>query len=295
MSYCNNLPSCSASTVFHDRSELEIDPYLLRACIGSGNGPGVPPLTFIPYGTPSAPTPSPTPTATRTPTWTTTPGGPTPTPTRTPTPGGPTLTPTPTPTPAPGGPPVPTGVSASDGAFTDRVRVTWNAPAGTTGYWVYRNTTASPPASEMAWVGSPGYVDSAAVPGQNYWYWVRAGNVSAWSTYSAYDTGFRAIGPVPTPTRTPTPPAGLTASFAFAPGAPFAGATVQFTDTSTGASAWDWSFGDGTRSSARNPVHTYAARGTYTVVLWVSNGVGSSQTTKTITVGARARRNSSGR
>jgi PKD repeat protein len=102
--------------------------------------------------------------------------------------------------------------------------------------------------------------------------------------------------PSPTPTRTPTPPpGGLTASFAFAPSAPFAGATVRFTDTSIGATTWTWTFGDGSQSSVRNPSHTYAARGTYTATLRVSNGVGSSQTTKSVTVGARARRNFSGR
>jgi PKD repeat protein len=87
----------------------------------------------------------------------------------------------------------------------------------------------------------------------------------------------------------------LTASFAFAPSAPFTGATVRFTDTSIGATTWTWTFGDGSQSSVRNPSHTYAARGTYTATLRVSNGVGSSQTTKSVTVGARARRNFSGR
>jgi len=202
--------------------------------------------------------------------------------------------PTPTPTPTPGGPPVPTGVSASDGTFTDRVRITWNASAGATGYWIYRNTTASPPATEIAGVFSPGYDDSTAVPGQTYWYWVRAGNVSGWSTYSAYDTGFRATTPVPTPTPT-SPPGGLTAAFTFLPQAPTAGQQVQFTDASSGATAWIWAFGDGSQSSVRNPSHTYAVRGTYTVTLRVSDGVGSSLTTKTITVGARARRHFSTR
>jgi PKD repeat protein len=174
-------------------------------------------------------------------------------------------------------------VSASDGTFTDRVRITWNASAGATGYWVYRNTTASPPATEIAWVGSPGYDDMTAVAGQTYWYWVRAGNASGWSTYSAYDTGYRATGAVPTPT--PTPKAGgFAASFTFSPAAPTQGQEIQFTDTSTGASEWDWDFGDGTRSSKRSPVHTYAVRGTYTVVLWVGNGLNWSQALKTVTV-----------
>jgi PKD repeat protein len=59
---------------------------------------------------------------------------------------------------------------------------------------------------------------------------------------------------------------------------------VQFTDTSSGASTWDWDFGDGSRASVRNPMHTYAVRGTYTVVLWVGNGVNWSQGVKTVTV-----------
>jgi hypothetical protein len=203
-------------------------------------------------------------------------------------------TPTPTPTTVPGGPPVPTGVSASDGTFTDRVRITWNASAGATGYWIYRNTTASPPATEIAWVGSPGYDDSTAVPGQTYWYWVRAGNASGWSTYSAADIGYRATSTGPTPTPTP-PPGGFSASFTFSPATPTQGQQVHFTDSSSGAASWDWSFGDGTRSSAHNPVHTYAARGTYTVVLWVSNGASSAQATKTVNVAARARRHLSRR
>ena len=65
---------------------------------------------------------------------------------------------------------------------------------------------------------------------------------------------------------------------------------VQFTDTSSGASIWDWDFGDGSRASVRNPLHTYAVRGTYTVVLWVGNGVNWSQSTKTVTVIAQVRR-----
>jgi len=205
-------------------------------------------------------------------------------------------TPTPTPTTVPGGPPVPTGVSASDGTFSDRVRILWNASAGATGYWIYRNTTASPPATEIAWVGSPGYDDTTAIAGQTYWYWVRAGNASGWSAYSASDTGFRATGALPTPTPTSTPPpGGLAASFTFLPTTPTQGQQIQFTDSSSGASSWDWSFGDGTRSSARNPVHSYVARGTYTVVLWVSNGPSSSQATKTVIVAARARRHLSKR
>lgn len=45
------------------------------------------------------------------------------------------------------------------------------------------------------------------------------------------------------------------------------GSPVSFTDNSTGAVAYYWSFGDGGLSSVQNPVYTYADTGTYTVQL----------------------------
>jgi len=53
--------------------------------------------------------------------------------------------------------------------------------------------------------------------------------------------------------------------------------TVQFTDQSTGnVTAWLWNFGDGNTSAVKNPIHTYAAVGNYTVTLNVSNAYGNS-------------------
>ena len=50
---------------------------------------------------------------------------------------------------------------------------------------------------------------------------------------------------------------------------------VQFTDTSSDAdgsiASWSWSFGDGTTSSVQDPLHTYAAAGTYNVTLTVTD------------------------
>lgn len=47
--------------------------------------------------------------------------------------------------------------------------------------------------------------------------------------------------------------------------------TVAFTNTSTGATSYIWSFGDGGSSSALSPTHPYALRGTYTVRLIAVN------------------------
>jgi PKD repeat protein len=63
--------------------------------------------------------------------------------------------------------------------------------------------------------------------------------------------------------------------------------TVQFIDTSTGPPTnWSWSFGDGGTSDLQNPVHNYpASAATWYVTLNVSNPVGSSETTGTVTFG----------
>jgi PKD repeat protein len=60
---------------------------------------------------------------------------------------------------------------------------------------------------------------------------------------------------------------------------------VSFTDSSTGqVDTYTWDFGDGTASNERNPVHDYAAGGTYTVRLIVENEGGSSEVSQQITV-----------
>lgn len=54
----------------------------------------------------------------------------------------------------------------------------------------------------------------------------------------------------------------------FTCGSPF---VRTFTDQSIGAEEWHWDFGDGNTSTVRNPAHTYAAPGLYTVTLRVVN------------------------
>ena len=60
------------------------------------------------------------------------------------------------------------------------------------------------------------------------------------------------------------------------------GLTAAFTDTSTDSdgtiASRSWAFGDGTTSTAANPSKTYAAAGTYTVTLTVTDNGGTSNT-----------------
>ena len=96
-------------------------------------------------------------------------------------------------------------------------------------------------------------------------------------------------GPAPTPTPTPEPtpeptPAPPVAHFSWDPASPVVLQDVQFTNTSTGDSSWDWDFGDGGSSTAQNPSHAYALPGDYTVKLTVTGAGGSDSVTHTFTV-----------
>jgi fibronectin type 3 domain-containing protein len=106
-------------------------------------------------------------------------------------------------------PAAPTGVQASDGTYTDKVRVTWNAVADATTYIVYRAESADgnrvmlfPHPTEAS------FDDISAVAGITYYYYVKACDCDC-SDYSYSippETGWRAVAtPTPTPTLTTTP------------------------------------------------------------------------------------------
>ena len=79
----------------------------------------------------------------------------------------------------------------------------------------------------------------------------------------------------------------LSSSFSFAPAAPTAGQSIQFTDTSAGnPTAWLWVFGDGLTSTAHNPIHVFSTPGSYNVTLTTTNGSGSKTTSRTVVVAA---------
>ncbi|TEU16732.1 MAG: PKD domain-containing protein, partial [Anaerolineales bacterium] len=69
-----------------------------------------------------------------------------------------------------------------------------------------------------------------------------------------------------------------TAGFGYAT----SGLTVDFSDQSTDADgsivSWSWDFGDGGTSTDQNPSHTYAAGGTYSVILTVTDDFGATAT-----------------
>ncbi len=89
----------------------------------------------------------------------------------------------------------PTGVSASDGDYADKVSVMWNTVRGATLYRIFRSTSNN--SSSAASVGTTAanyFFDTTAVANQNYFYWVRAENNGSNSSLSNADQGLRAIG-----------------------------------------------------------------------------------------------------
>jgi len=80
-------------------------------------------------------------------------------------------------------------------------------------------------------------------------------------------------------------PCVITADFSGTPTSGEAPLDVQFTDLSTGAEAWAWTFGDGGTSTEQNPLHQYAAPDTYTVALVVTNYCGADTLVRTDYIG----------
>ncbi|MFH1809976.1 MAG: DUF1566 domain-containing protein [Pseudomonadota bacterium] len=81
---------------------------------------------------------------------------------------------------------------------------------------------------------------------------------------------------------------GPIAAFSWFLFSPAPGSRVQFFDASLGEpDSWQWSFSDnGASSVEQNPVHSFAATGSFEVSLSVSNASGTSVKTRTVTVQA---------
>ena len=71
--------------------------------------------------------------------------------------------------------------------------------------------------------------------------------------------------------------------FTFSPETPRAGESVSFTNQTSEGEKWEWSFGDGTSSSSKNPSKIYKRSGTYTVILTV-DGKNSRRCSHSVTV-----------
>jgi fibronectin type 3 domain-containing protein len=86
-------------------------------------------------------------------------------------------------------------IQASNGTYTDKVRVYWSTSWGATSYEVYR---ASSSVGTKTKIGSPSGTsleDTSATPGITYYYWVKACSGPRCSDFSPHDDGWRNLTP----------------------------------------------------------------------------------------------------
>ncbi len=95
--------------------------------------------------------------------------------------------------------PTPTGVTASDGTYSSKVRVTWNAVTPPTGsvsnYYVYRSLSTNTDPSLATLIATVSgatysYDDSSVTAGISYNYWVKATNGTDTSAFGGPDAGY---------------------------------------------------------------------------------------------------------
>lgn len=70
----------------------------------------------------------------------------------------------------------PASVAATDGTYSDRVRVTWNSVVNATHYQVYRNTVNASGSATLIndWTAVLTFDDLTATVGRPYYYWIKA-------------------------------------------------------------------------------------------------------------------------
>lgn len=100
----------------------------------------------------------------------------------------------------------PDGVSASDGGFEDKIRVTWNASPGATAYEVYRADSFAGQQVKIATTAATAYDDKALPCGVDYYYWIKAKNAAASSELFFNDLGFIRCPPPADPPETDDDP-----------------------------------------------------------------------------------------
>jgi len=91
---------------------------------------------------------------------------------------------------------VPTGVIASDGDYSNKVALHWDAVFGATNYRIRRNIINDVlSATEVGTTAANYFFDQTAVQGQVYFYWIAAEH-PPFTTFSTPDQGMRAFGSI---------------------------------------------------------------------------------------------------
>ncbi len=108
----------------------------------------------------------------------------------------------------------PTGLTASDSEYANKIGLHWQPIRGATGYRIFRNVSNdTTTAIDVGTTAANYFFDTSGTAGQQYFYWVRAENAQTNSGFSDTDQGRRAVGdndpgpPFP-PLNPPLAPAG---------------------------------------------------------------------------------------
>jgi fibronectin type 3 domain-containing protein len=96
-------------------------------------------------------------------------------------------------------PDMPNGVSATDGDFEDKIRVTWNASSGATSYDVFRANSFSGKKVKVTTTSKTLFDDTNLSCDEDYYYWVMAKNSAGSSALFYSDLGFIRCPFVPEP------------------------------------------------------------------------------------------------
>jgi len=136
-----------------------------------------------------------------------------------------------------------------------------------TGQPITFTNTSVPNAATANWNFGDGNTSTTISPVYTY---TAAGTYTV--TLSATDANTCAGNSTGIVTVNQTPAVAFTADTMVACSTPF---PVTFTNTSTGATTYNWHFGDGNTSASTNPSNIYTAPGTYTVTLTATNSSGT--------------------
>lgn len=144
----------------------------------------------------------------------------------------------------------------------------------------FTNTSSISAGTITGWSWNFGDGNTGTLQNPSHYYPI-AGNYNitliATSSFGCKDTTVLPVNIQPSPVANFTPSTGC------------ANANVSFSDASTILSGtlngWSWNFGDGNFSTQQNPIHVYAATGTYSVTLIVNSAAGCADTiTKSINI-----------
>lgn len=88
-------------------------------------------------------------------------------------------------------PGAPTNVSASDGAYEDKVRIDWSAVTNATSYEVYRSDSSSGGGTRIGQPSTTTFEDTTVSTGVAHYYSIKACNSAGCGAFSLVDDGYR--------------------------------------------------------------------------------------------------------